>query len=97
MGDTDGWKVEIVNPEGEVVFDRASTDEAEARTFASTVQQHIYWLSEEKFRSYYRLPSRRGVAVGFNAMQPGKVKKGDMIMLISAIVVIAGALIWALR
>jgi hypothetical protein len=30
-------------------------DEAEARTFASTVQQHIYWLSPEKFREYYRL------------------------------------------
>lgn len=54
--DDGGWKVAILDPAGEVVFDRASADEAEARTFASTVRQHIYWLSEEKFRSYYRLP-----------------------------------------
>jgi hypothetical protein len=25
-------------------------------TYASTVRQHIYWLSEEKLREYYRLP-----------------------------------------
>lgn len=55
-----GWKVAILDPGGSVVFDRASADEAEARTFASTVQQHIYWLSEEKFRSYYRLPEPDG-------------------------------------
>jgi hypothetical protein len=35
--------------------------------------------------------------VGFNAMQPGKVKRADVVMLIVAVVVIAGALIWALR
>ncbi len=23
--------------------------------YASTVRQHVYWLSEEKFREYYRL------------------------------------------
>jgi len=34
--------------------------------------------------------------VGFNAMQPGKVKKGDLIMFGSAIVVIAGLVVWAL-
>jgi hypothetical protein len=51
-----GWEVQIVQPGGEVVFSRPSADEGDARTFASTVQQHIYWLSPEKFRHYYRLP-----------------------------------------
>jgi hypothetical protein len=50
-----GWEVHIVGPEGEVESIRHCVDEAEARTFASTVQQHIYWLSPEKFREYYRL------------------------------------------
>jgi hypothetical protein len=27
----------------------------EARTFASTIQQHIYWLSPAKFREYYKI------------------------------------------
>jgi hypothetical protein len=35
--------------------------------------------------------------MGFNAMQPGKVKRGDLIMLIVAILVIAGLVIWAVR
>ena len=35
--------------------------------------------------------------MGFNAMQPGKVKRGDLVMLIAAIVLIVGALVWALR
>jgi hypothetical protein len=35
--------------------------------------------------------------VGFNAMQPGKVKRADLVMLIVAIVLIVGALVWALR
>jgi len=34
--------------------------------------------------------------VGFNAMQPGKVKKGDLIMFGSALVVIVGLVVWAL-
>ena len=51
----DGWRVEIVDPAGTVVSDRACRDASEARTFASTVRQHIYWLSPEKFREYYRV------------------------------------------
>ncbi len=35
--------------------------------------------------------------MGFNAMQPGKVKRADLVMLIAAIVLIVGALVWALR
>jgi hypothetical protein len=34
---------------------RACRDETEARTFASTVRQHIAWLSEPRFREIYRL------------------------------------------
>jgi hypothetical protein len=33
---------------------RACRDEAEAQTFASTVRQHIVWLSEARFREIYR-------------------------------------------
>lgn len=35
--------------------------------------------------------------MGFNAMQPGKVKKGDLIMLGSAIVIIVALVVWAVR
>lgn len=51
----DGWEVRIVDPSGAVVFRRPSPDEGDARTFGSTVQQHVYWLSAAKFRDYYRL------------------------------------------
>jgi len=33
--------------------------------------------------------------MGFNAMQPGKIKRGDLIFLIAAIVVIGALLAWA--
>jgi hypothetical protein len=35
--------------------------------------------------------------VGFNAMQPGRIKRGDLLYLLAAIVVVAGLLAWALR
>jgi hypothetical protein len=35
--------------------------------------------------------------VGFNYQQPGKIKRGDWIMLITAVVVVAGLVIWAVR
>jgi hypothetical protein len=50
-----GWEVRILGLDGGVVFTRSCQDETEARTFASTIQQHVYWLSAEKFREYYRL------------------------------------------
>ncbi len=50
-----GWRVSIIDPSGAVVAERACRDGADARTYASTVRQHIYWLSPEKFREYYRL------------------------------------------
>jgi hypothetical protein len=47
--------VAILDPEGREVAVRACRDETEARTFASTVRQHIAWLSEARFREIYRL------------------------------------------
>jgi hypothetical protein len=35
--------------------------------------------------------------MGFNAMQPGKIKKGDIVMLIAAVVVVLALVIWAVR
>ena len=35
--------------------------------------------------------------MGFNAKQPGKIKRGDWIMLGAAIVVLTGLVIWAIR
>ena len=53
---SEGWRVLILDASGRQVFERACPSEVEARTFASTVEQHLGWLSEEKFRRYYRLP-----------------------------------------
>lgn len=54
--DDDGWWVAIVDPDGHEVSIRPCGDEVQARTYASTVRQHLEWLSEPKFRDYYRLP-----------------------------------------
>jgi hypothetical protein len=35
--------------------------------------------------------------VGFNAMQPGKIKRGDLLYLLAAIVVVAVLVVWAVR
>jgi hypothetical protein len=53
--DEQGWQVTILDPRGGVVWTRLCGGETEARTLASTIQQHVYWLSEPKFREYYRL------------------------------------------
>lgn len=53
--DEDGWTVAIVDLSRSDVSIRACRDETEARTYASTVRQHAYWLSVDKFREYYRL------------------------------------------
>ena len=50
-----GWDVVILDPEGVPVWRHPCHDASQARTFASTVRQHVYWLSEDKFRDYYRL------------------------------------------
>jgi hypothetical protein len=50
-----GWSVSILDPEGREVAVRACRDETEALAFASTVRQHIAWLSEARFREIYRL------------------------------------------
>jgi hypothetical protein len=49
------WSVSILDPEGREVAVRACRDETEALTFASTVRQHIAWLSEARFREIYQL------------------------------------------
>ncbi len=46
----------IIDPAGREVSVRDCGDEVEARAYASTVIQHVAWLSEPKFREYYRLP-----------------------------------------
>ena len=53
--DEGGWSVAIVDPTGEQAGVRACRDEAEARTYASTIRQHAEWLSETRFREYYGL------------------------------------------
>ena len=35
--------------------------------------------------------------MGFNAMQPGKIKRADIVMLVAAVVVIAALVVWAVR
>jgi hypothetical protein len=81
----------ILDCEGREVFQRACPGEPQARAFASTVEQHRGWLSEDRFRRYYRLPEEAWV--GFNARQPGKVKKGDILFLVSGVVLIVAAFI----
>jgi len=49
------WSVAIVDPDGREVAVRACRDEGEAGTYASTVRQHIVWLSEARFGEIYRL------------------------------------------
>lgn len=34
--------------------------------------------------------------MGFNAMQPGRIKRGDVIMLIAAIVIVIALVVWAI-
>jgi hypothetical protein len=48
-----GWRVAILDGTGNVRSERACRDHSEARTFASTVRQHAYWLSPGRFREYY--------------------------------------------
>lgn len=49
------WSVSILDPQRREVAVRACRDETEALTFASTVRQHIAWLSEARFREIYLL------------------------------------------
>ena len=59
--ETGGWVVAIVDPSGREVSTRACRDDVEARTYASTVRQHIEWLSEARFGEYYGLsPEHEG-------------------------------------
>lgn len=51
-----GWRVSIREVAGPTVSQRACRDAAEARTYASTVRQHLHWLSAARFREYYGIP-----------------------------------------
>ena len=53
-----GWRVVILDPDGAEVFARPFPGEEQALAFASTVDQHVTWLSEGTFRRYYRLAER---------------------------------------
>jgi len=53
--DPEGWSVLITDHDGATLSERAWRDAAEAMTYASTVRQHLYWLSPKKFREYYRI------------------------------------------
>ena len=35
--------------------------------------------------------------MGFHAMQPGRIKRGDVLYRVAAIVVIVGLVVWAVR
>lgn len=35
--------------------------------------------------------------MGFDAMQPGKIRRGDVLMLIAAIVMVAALIAWAIQ
>jgi len=50
-----GWEVHILDPAGAVAWTRSCGNVTEARTLASTIRQHIYWLSPGKFREYYKI------------------------------------------
>ena len=50
-----GWEVRIIAPGGGVAWTQSCGNVTEARTLASTIRQHIYWLSPGKFREYYRI------------------------------------------
>jgi hypothetical protein len=50
-----GWEVRIVAPGGGVGWTQSCGNVTEARTLASTIRQHIYWLSPGKFREYYKI------------------------------------------
>jgi hypothetical protein len=58
--DDRGWRVGIVDARGREVASRACGDEGDARTYASIVLQHVEWLSEAKFREYYRIAGGSG-------------------------------------
>ncbi|MEO8477853.1 MAG: hypothetical protein ABI572_12515 [Actinomycetota bacterium] len=54
LDDPDGSSVVVLDRRGATVVRRPCRDGAEARSLASTVRQHLYWLSESAFRAYYR-------------------------------------------
>ena len=70
------WSVAIVDHDGTTVVERACRDAAEARTFASTVRQHRYWLSDDRFREYYGLTDGGAEAPPASSVPPSRVDPG---------------------
>ena len=35
--------------------------------------------------------------MGFNAMQPGKIKRADIVMLVAAVVIVVALIAWAVH
>lgn len=68
------WTVVIVDADGNDLSSRACRDETEAWTYASSVRQHAYWLSDETFREYYRLGGGSGAPTGERA---GATDRGE--------------------
>jgi hypothetical protein len=54
-----GWEVRILDPKGAIAWTRFCGDMTTARTLASTIRQHIYWLSPGKFCEYYKIAEPR--------------------------------------
>lgn len=50
-----GPVVRILDPDGAERLRRVCRTQEEGEVFASTVRQHLAWLSEERFKEYYRL------------------------------------------
>ena len=49
------WEVRILEPTGSSIWSRSHADAEQAETLASTIRQHVSWLSPAKFREYYKL------------------------------------------
>lgn len=49
------WTARILDRDGVARFERRFGSSEEAATFVSTVQQHAHWLSDTRFREYYRV------------------------------------------
>lgn len=54
-GSSESWRVAILDQAGQPVSERVFSAEDQAMAYASSVRQHIGWLSEERFRDYYRI------------------------------------------
>ena len=90
----DGWRVAIEDPGGIVVMERACADAP--RRGRSPPPSGSTSTGSRRAPSGSTTGSE-GDDVGFNAMQPGKIKRGDVVMLVIAVVVVLALIVWAAR